>query len=139
MTDAKQSIVNINQRLRTSYMLMLASIFAGAFLYGPAFSSMPLGEWIASCLVVGFFVALPLMMFIPVALRPRASGVSWMSFLLLAYLIYGIVLIFSADGLLAGLMLTGTTLSTFIYVIAWLRPLKKAAKARKKAEQREAG
>jgi uncharacterized membrane protein len=138
MTDTKQPTVNVNRRLRASYLLMLASIFTGAFLYGPSFSTMPLGEWIASCLVVGFFVALPLMMFIPVALRPRASGVSWMSFLLLAYLIYGIVLTFSANGLLAGLMLTGTTLSTFIYVIAWLRPLKKAAKARKKAEQQDA-
>lgn len=135
MTDEKRQIVNINRRLRASYWLMLASIYTGAFLYGPAFGSMPVGEWIASCLVVGFFVSLPLLIVIMVVLRPTAAGVSWMSFLLLGYLIYGIVLIFSPRGLLAGLMLTGTTLSTFIYAIVWLRPLKKAAKARAKTQQ----
>lgn len=135
MTDEKRQIVNINRRLRASYWLMLASIYTGAFLYGPAFGSMPVGEWIASCLVVGFFVSLPLLIVIMVVLRPTAGGVSWMSFLLLGYLIYGIVLIFSPRGLLAGLMLTGTTLSTFIYAIVWLRPLKKAAKARAKTKQ----
>ncbi|MEX0623847.1 DUF2069 domain-containing protein [Saccharospirillum sp.] len=135
MTDEKRQIVNINRRLRTSYWLMLAAIYAGAFLYGPAYSSMPVGQWIASCLVVGFFVSLPLLIVIMVVIRPTAGGVSWMSFLLLGYLIYGIVLIFSPRGLLAGLMLTGTTLSTFIYAIAWLRPLKKAAKARAKTKQ----
>ncbi|HET8902737.1 MAG TPA: DUF2069 domain-containing protein [Saccharospirillum sp.] len=135
MTDEKRQIVNINRRLRASYWLMLASIYTGAFLYGPTFGSMPVGEWIASCLVVGFFVSLPLLIVIMVVLRPTAGGVSWMSFLLLGYLIYGIVLIFSPRGLLAGLMLTGTTLSTFIYAIVWLRPLKKAAKARAKTKQ----
>lgn len=135
MTDEKRRIVNINRRLRTSYWLMLAAIYAGAFLYGPAFGSMPVGEWVASCMVVGFFVSLPLLIVIMVVIRPTAGGVSWMSFMLLGYLIYGIVLIFSPRGLLAGLMLTGTTLSTFIYAIAWLRPLKKAAKARAKTKQ----
>lgn len=135
MTDEKHQIVNINRHLRTSYWLMLASIYTGAFLYGPGFGSMPVGEWIASCLVVGFFVSLPLLIVIMVVFRPTAAGVSWMSFLLLGYLIYGIVLIFSPRGLLAGLMLTGTTLSTFIYAIVWLRPLKKAAKTRAKTKQ----
>lgn len=135
MTDEKHQIVNLNRRLRSSYWLMLASLYAGAFLYGPPFGSMPVGEWIASCLVIGFFASLPLLLVIMVVLRPTAGGVSWMSFLLLGYLIYGIVLIFSPRGLLAGLMLTGTTLSTFIYAIVWLRPLKKAAKARAKTKQ----
>lgn len=134
MTNSKYPAINVNRRLRLSYLLMLVAIFVGAFLYGPAFSSMPAGQWVASCFVVGFFVSLPLLMFILIAFRPSAGGVSWMSFLLLGYLIYGIILIFSPRGLLAGLMLTGTTLSTFIYAVAWLRPLKKAAKARKKEE-----
>ncbi|MEP4544797.1 MAG: hypothetical protein ABJ000_01380 [Saccharospirillum sp.] len=134
MTNEKGQTVNLNRRLRTSYWLMFLSIYAGAFLYGPAFGSMPVGEWIASCLVVGFFVSLPLLLVVLVALRPTPGGVSWMSFLLLGYLIYGIVLIFSPRGLLGGLLLTGTTLATFIYAVAWLRPLKKAAKARAKNE-----
>lgn len=135
MKDEKRQVVNLNRRLRSSYGFMLASIYAGAFLYGPAFGSMPMGEWIASCLVIGFFVSLPLLLVIMVVFRPTAGGVSWMSFLLLGYLVYGIVLIFSPRGLLAGLMLTGATLGTFIYAVAWLRPLKKAAKARANSKE----
>ncbi|WP_028670028.1 DUF2069 domain-containing protein [Saccharospirillum impatiens] len=135
MTNETAQTVNLNRRLRTSYWLMMLSIYAGAFLYGPAFGSMPTGEWVASCLVIGFFVSLPLLMVILMALRPTPGGVSWMSFLLLGYLIYGIVIAFSPRGLIAGLLLTGTTLTTFIYAIVWLRPLKKAAKARAKKEQ----
>lgn len=126
--------VNINAKVRLNYFLMLIAILAGAFFYGPRLDSMPMGQWIASCLVVGGFVALPLLLFIVAAIRPTPGGISWMSFLLLGYLVYGIVLIFSPRGLIAGLMLTGTSLSTFIYAIIWLRPYKKAAKARKKAE-----
>lgn len=126
--------VNVNAKLRLNYFLMLLSILAGAFFYGPRLDSMPMGQWIASCLVVGGFVALPLLLFIVAAIRPTPGGISWMSFLLLGYLVYGIVLIFSPRGLIAGLMLTGTSLSTFLYAIIWLRPYKKAAKARKEAE-----
>lgn len=126
--------VNVNAKLRLNYFLMLFFILAGAFFYGPRLDSMPMGQWIASCLVVGGFVALPLLLFIVAAIRPTPGGISWMSFLLLGYLVYGIVLIFSPRGLIAGLMLTGTSLSTFLYAIIWLRPYKKAAKARKKAE-----
>lgn len=129
--DTNRRSVHVNAKLRLSYWLMLLSILGGAFLYGPAFDSMPFGQWVASCLVIGFFISLPLLMFILTAHRPTPGGVSWMSFLLLGYLVYGIVLIFSPSGLVAGLMLTGTTLSTFFYAVVWLRPFKKAAKARK--------
>lgn len=125
--------LNVNRKLRVHYWLMLLSILAGAFLYGPRLSNMPFGQWVASCLVVGVFVALPLLMFVVTTARPTPSGVSWMSFLLLGYLVYGIVLAFSPRGLVAGLMLTATSLSTFVYAILWLRPHKKAARARKKA------
>ena len=123
--------VRVNAKLRLSYWLMLLSVLGGAFFYGPAFDSMPVGQWIASCLVIGFFISLPLLMFILTAHRPTPGGVSWMSFLLLGYLVFGIVLIFSPSGLLAGLLLTGTTLSTFFYAVVWLRPFKKASKAGK--------
>lgn len=132
MTSETSQTVNLNRRLRTSYWLMMLSIYAGAFLYGPRFGSMAAGEWLASCLVVGFFVSLPLLAMILFVLRPTPSGVSWMSFLLLGYLIYSIVLMFSPRGLLGGLLLSGTTLTTFINAVAWLRPFKKAAKARAK-------
>ncbi|GGX51017.1 DUF2069 domain-containing protein [Saccharospirillum salsuginis] len=124
--------VRVNAKLRLSYWLMLLSILGGAFLYGPDFGTMPIGQWVASCLVIGFFISLPLLMFILTAHRPTPGGVSWMSFLLLGYLVFGIVLIFSPNGLLAGLLLTGTTLSTFFYAVVWLRPFKKAAKASNK-------
>jgi len=124
--------VRVNAKLRLNYWLMLLAILGGAFLYGPDFGSMPIGQWVASCLVIGFFISLPLLMFILTAHRPTPGGVSWMSFLLLGYLVFGIVLIFSPSGLLAGLLLTGTTLSTFFYAVVWLRPFKKAAKANKK-------
>lgn len=133
--ESTKTAVNVNRKLRLSYGLMVLSVLVGAFLYGPDFNAMPFGQWVASCLVIGFFISLPLLMFILTAIRPTPGGVSWMSFLLLGYLIYGIVLTFSPQALMAGLMLTGTTLSTFFYAVVWLRPFKKAAKARRQSDK----
>lgn len=135
-TESDSRQINLNRKLRTSYWLMVLAILAGAFFYGPAYSSMPLAEWIASCLVVGGFVALPLLCFVTAAHRPRPGPVSWLSFLLLAYLVYGIVLLFSPGGLIAGLMLSATTLATFTQAVLWLRPFKQAARRAGRASRR---
>lgn len=135
MTTKPVETLHLNRKLRLSYWLMMLSIFAGPFFYGPAFHSMPIGQWIASCLVIGFFFSLPLWMFILSAHRPTPGRVSWFSFLLLGYLVFGIVLIFKPKGLFAGLLLTTTTLATFMYAVLWLRPFKKAAKAKKASPQ----
>jgi uncharacterized membrane protein len=111
----------------------LLALFVGAFLYGPAASAMPAGEWVLSCLFVGLLTALPLLGLTHAVIRPTPRRVSWLSFLLLGYLIFGIVLAFSARGLVAGVLITLTTLSTFVYCIRWLRPYKKAVRARQKS------
>lgn len=125
--------ISVNRKLRVHYSLLVVALMGGAFLYGPPVSSMPLGQWVLSCLVVGFFTALPLLGFVVAAFRPTPGRVSWLSFMLLGYLVFGIVLAFSQRGLLPGLAICATTLSTFSYSILWLRPFKKAAKARQKA------
>lgn len=131
---AQGETINVNRSLTIAYWMMMIAIYAGAFLYGPDYGSMPLGEWIASCLVVGLFISIPLFGFVVAAHRPQPGSVSWLSFLILAYLVYGIVLLFAPGGLIAGLALSATSLNAFVQAIVWLRPFKKAAKAKAKSE-----
>ncbi|MCH8530494.1 MAG: DUF2069 domain-containing protein [Saccharospirillum sp.] len=135
MTDPTPApSMSVNRKLKTHYSLLVVALLGGAFLYGPHQSAMPLGQWVLSCLVVGTFTALPLLGFVAAAFRPNPGRVSWLSFILLGYLIFGIVLAFSPRGLVPGVAISAATLSTFGYAVIWLRPFKKAAKARQKAE-----
>lgn len=127
--------LSVSRNLKRHYCLMVFALVGGAFLYGPPISTMPLGQWVLSCLFVGFFTAIPLLGFVAAAFRPTPGRVSWLSFMLLGYLIFGIVMAFSQRGLVPGLIISATTLSTFSYAVIWLRPYKKAARARKKAEK----
>ena len=134
-TAEKDNTINLNRQLKLAYWLLMIALYAGAFLYGPDYGSMPLGEWIASCFVVGLFSSIPLFCFVAVAHKPQPGSVSWLSFLILAYLMFGIVLMFKPGDLVAGLAITGTTLNAFVQIIVWLRPFKKAAKAKKAREE----
>lgn len=133
-TPDPAEMINLNRQLKIAFWLMMAAIYGGAFAYGPDYGSMPQGEWIASCLVIGLFVSIPLFCFVAVAHKPQPGSVSWLSFMVLGYLIVGIVLTFSPGGLVGGLALTGTSLNAYVQVIVWLRPFKKAAKAKKAKE-----
>lgn len=135
-TPEKGATINLNRQLTLAYWLVMLALYAGAFLYGPAYGSMPQGEWIASCLVLGLFSSIPLFGFVAVAHKPQPGSVSWLSFLILGYLIFGIVLLFKPGDLVAGLAITGTTLNAYVQIIVWLRPFKKAAKEQKAKEER---
>lgn len=133
-TPEKDTTINLNSQIKLAYWLMMLALYGGSFVYGPDYGSMPQGEWIASCLVLAMAFSIPLLGFILAAHKPQPGSVSWLSFMVLAYLIFGIVLIFSPGNLIAGLALTATCLNAYVQIIVWLRPFKKAAKA-KKAKQ----
>lgn len=130
-TTEKDQTINLNRQIKLAYWLLMIALYAGAFLYGPDYGSMPLGEWIASCFVVGLFSSIPLFGFVAVAHKPQPGSVSWLSFLILAYLMFGIVLVFKPGDWIAGLAIVGTTLNAYVQIIVWLRPFKKAAKTKK--------
>jgi uncharacterized membrane protein len=128
MTDRQ---VNINKKLKLHFFLLMASCFIGTYLSGPPLSSMPTQQWIISGFVFGFLSAFPLFFFIPTVLKPTPRNVSWLGFFILAYLVWSILRIFSAQGFMGGLLITTFNITTFFYVVLWLRPFKKIAKNRK--------
>lgn len=128
------SQLNLNKQIRLHFFLLMAAAVIGTFLSGPSINSMPRVQWLVSGLLFGFMAVLPLLFFIPTVLRPTVRSLSWMGFMLLAYLVWGIVKTFSPGGLIGGLLICTFNITTFFYIILWLRPFKKQAKARKKAE-----
>ncbi|TCS42644.1 DUF2069 domain-containing protein [Reinekea marinisedimentorum] len=128
--------LNLNKQIRLHFFLLMAAAIAGTFLSGPSINSMPTLQWVVSGLLFGFMAVLPLLFFIPTVLKPTVRSLSWMGFMLLAYLVWGIVKTFTPGGLIGGLLICTFNITTFFYIILWLRPFKKQAKARKKAENR---
>lgn len=130
-----QSKVNINSKLKLHFFLLIGACIIGTFVSGPApgDTSMPFSQWLATGLTMSFLTILPLLFFIPTVLKPTPASVSWLSFFLLAYMVWAILKIFSPGGLIGGLLITLLNLSTFTYAVIWLRPFKKAAKARQKS------
>lgn len=128
------SQLNLNKQIRLHFFLLMAAAVIGTFLSGPSINSMPRVQWLVSGLLFGFMAVLPLLFFIPTVLRPTVRSLSWMGFMLLAYLVWGIVKTFSPGGLIGGLLICTFNITTFFYIILWLRPFKKQAKAKKKAE-----
>jgi uncharacterized membrane protein len=127
---------SINKKLKIHFFLLLASCFIGTFLSGPSLSSMPMQQWIVSGFVFGFLSAFPLLFFIPTVLKPTPRSASWLGFFLLAYLVWAILRIFSAQGFMGGLLISTFNISTFFYLVLWLRPFKKIAKAKKNTDSK---
>lgn len=126
--------VNLNKQLKLHFVLLIIATLAGTFLSGPPMNSMPMLQWVVSGLLLGFLATLPLLFFIPAIFKPTARSLSWMGFMLLAYLVWAIVRTFSPGGLIGGLLMCTFNITTFFYLILWLRPFKKQAKAKKKAQ-----
>lgn len=122
--------VNVNRELRLHYCLLFGAVIVGTYLSGPEPDSMPIVQWLISGLLLGLLAAFPLFFFIPTVLRPTPASVSWLSFFLLAYLVWAIVQIFSPKGMIGGLMICTFNLTSFFYAVVWLRPFKKSARAR---------
>ena len=129
--------INVNAKLRIHFFLLLAVGLASSFLSAPPVGQSGFAQWAVSALAFGFFTIFPLLFFIPTVLKPTARSLSWFGFFLLAYLVWAIVKMLSSNGFLAGLLLTVFNLSTFFYVVMWLRPLKKIAKAQQSSSRRE--
>ena len=89
---------------------------------------------------VGFRVwilaAFPLLFFIPTVLKPSPRSVSWLGFFLLAYLVWAILKMFSPNGIWGGLLITTFNVTTFFYVVVWLRPFKKIAKQKQSVDSK---
>jgi uncharacterized membrane protein len=124
--------VNINKQIRLHFSLLMAAVVIGTCLSGPSITSMPITQWLVSGLIFGFLAVLPLLFFIPTILKPTVRSLSWMSFMLLAYLVWAIVKTCSPGGLIGGLLICTFNITTFFYIILWLRPFKKQAKAKQK-------
>lgn len=127
--------INLNKQLALQFWLLIAATIAATFLSGPPLGSMPLSQWIATGLALALISIVPLLCFIPVVIKPTVRGVSWLGFMLLAYLVWSIMKTFTPGGLLGGLLMCTFNITTFLYTILWLRPYKKAAKAQKQKEQ----
>jgi uncharacterized membrane protein len=126
--------LNVNSKLKLHFFLLLAACVVGTFLSAPSMERMTLTQWISSGLVFSFLSMFPLLFFIPTVLKPTPRSVSWLGFFLLAYLVWAILKIFSPNGFLGGMVITAFNISTFFYVVMWLRPFKKEAKLRKKVD-----
>lgn len=126
--------INVNKKLKLHFFLLLAACYVGTFLSAPELGGMGFTQWLISGFVIGFIASLPLLFFIPTVLKPTPRSVSWLGFFLLAYLVWAILKMFSANGIWGGLLITTFNVSTFFYVVIWLRPFKKIAK-QKKAEE----
>ena len=131
----KQKHVNINTRLKWHFFLLMAACILGTFLSGPTptGTDLTVPEWFGTGLMMSFLTILPLLFFIPTVLKPTPGSVSWLSFFLLAYLVFAILKMFSPGGFFGGTLMTLFNLTTFFYAVAWLRPFKKAAKEKQKS------
>lgn len=130
-----ETSINVNKKLKLHFWLLLGSCVVGTFISGPSLSSMPLIQWVTSAIVFSFITMFPLLFFIPTVLKPSPRSMSWLGFFLLAYLVFAILKIFSPNGFIGGLLITTFNITTFFYVVLWLRPFKKAAKALKESEE----
>jgi uncharacterized membrane protein len=95
---------------------------------------MTTAQWIASGFVMGFIASFPLLFFIPTVLNPAPRNISWLGFFLLAYLVWAIMKIFSSNGFFGGLLISTFNVTTFFYVVVWLRPFKKLSKLQQKSD-----
>lgn len=127
--------INVNRKMRLHFFLLIASCFIGTYLSGPPLSSMQFSQWAVSGFVFGFIAAFPLLFFIPTVLKPTPQSVSWLSFFLLAYLVWAILKMFSPNGIFGGLLITVFNVTTFFYAVIWLRPFKKLAKQQKNDQE----
>lgn len=129
--------ISLNKQLKIHYLLLLLAVVVATLTSGPALSSSSVStiEWFVSGLIIALVTCIPLLLFFPSIFRPNATGLSWYGFMLLAYVIWGVLKLLSPTGMLGGILVLAFTFSNFIYVVAWLRPLKKAAKLKKKAEE----
>ena len=127
--------VQINKQIKLHFALLFVSCILATYLSGPSLSSMPLLQWLLTGLFFAGISVLPLLFFIPTVMAPNARNLSWLGFFLLAYLVWGVVKSFSPNGLIGGLLICTFILTTFFYTVIWLRPLKKAAKAKQKLQQ----
>lgn len=132
MTD---HTISVNKKLKLHFLLLLIAIMIGVLVSGPSLDSMSFGMWIASGLSIAIITCVPLLFFIPTILRPTTSGLSWYGFLLLAYILGGIIKLLGPSGFIGGLLILSFSLTNFAYVIMWLMPFKKAAKAKQKTEE----
>ena len=132
MTD---HTISINKKLKLHFFLLLVAIIIGILISGPSLDSMSFGKWLASGLSIAIITCVPLLFFIPTILRPSASGLSWYGFLLLAYILGAIVKLLGPSGFIGGVLILGFSLTNFVYIILWLMPFKKAAKAKQKAKK----
>lgn len=132
MTD---QTISVNKKLKLHFFLLLFAIVTGVLVSGPSLETMSLGMWIASGLSIAVITCIPLLFFIPTILRPTANGLSWYGFLLLAYILGAIIKLLGPSGFIGGLLILSFSLTNFVYVIMWLMPLKKEAKAKQKSEK----
>lgn len=127
--------ISVNKKLKLHFFLLLASCFVGTYLSAPAMSTMPAAQWWLTGFIFGFIASFPLLFFIPTVLKPSARSVSWLGFFLLAYLVWAILKMFSPNGIWGGLLISTFNVSTFFYVVLWLRPFKKMAKQKQKEDR----
>lgn len=128
--------MKIHGKLKRHYSLIFVSCFIATYTSGPSIQSMPLPQWLMSGFVFSMISIFPLLFFIPTVRAPTARNLSWFGFFLLAYLVWGIMRMFSPNGFIGGLLICTFVMSTFFYTVLWLRPLKQEAKRLKKeAEQ----
>jgi uncharacterized membrane protein len=127
--------ISINKKLKLHFVLLIIAVIAGVLVSGPALETMPLGKWLASGLIIAIITCLPLLFFIPAIIKPTATGLSWYGFLLLAYILGGLIKLLGPSGFIGGLLIVSFSLTNFLYVILWLKPFKKAAKAKQKNQK----
>ena len=124
--------ININTKLRVHFFLLLAACIIAAFLTRLPIGNIAVSRWLSYTLFSAFIPIFPLLFSIPTVLKPTVRSISWFGFFLLAYLIWAIVKTLSTNGFLGGILITAFNLSTFFYVVVWLRPFKKVARAKQK-------
>lgn len=133
-----QTTTNLNQKLKLHFWLLIAACIVGTLISGPSLASMPFGQWLSSGLIIGVITCLPLLCFIPTINKPTVTNLSWLGFFLVAFLLFSILKTLTPGDALGGGLILLFNLTTFFYLVKWMRPYKKAAKEKKKAEDEKA-
>jgi uncharacterized membrane protein len=123
--------INVNRKLQLHFFLLIAAGLIAPFISGPELTNLPTGQAIATRISIGFLNCFLLLFFIPTVMRPTPRNMSWFGFFLLAYLVWSILRLFSPTGWVGGIVITAFNLSTFLYVVRWLRPFKVQSKKNK--------
>ncbi|TXR53604.1 DUF2069 domain-containing protein [Reinekea thalattae] len=124
--------VNLNKKIKLHFWLFLLSTMASVFVAGPSLINTEFVHWLATGFAWAVISTLPLLAFLPAIIRPSTSSLTWLSYLLLGYLVWAIIKVFTPAQAAVGIVMVTFNLTTFTYILLWVQTAKKIENAKAK-------